>query len=83
MGAVSRAIARQPTPASAPPRDHLLRIIASEYREMPGMRLTLVQFGRLWNLTATECEGIVRELIERGELSEDDEGRIGGRCDVM
>ena len=50
---------------------------------MPGMRLTLVQFGRLWNLTATECEEIVRELIERGELSEDDEGRIGGRCDVM
>jgi hypothetical protein len=83
MGAVSRAIARHPTPASAPPRDHLLRIIASEYREMPGMRLTLAQFGRLWNLTATECEGIVRELIERGDLSEDDEGRVGGRCDVM
>jgi len=81
MGAVSRAIARQPAPA--PPRDHLLRVIASEYREMPGMRLTLAQFGRLWNLAATECEEIVRELIERGELSEDDEGRIGGRCDVM
>ena len=79
MGAVSRVIARQP----APGRDHLLRAIASEYREMPGMRLTLAQFGRLWNLAATECEEIVRELIERGELSEDDEGRIGGRCDVM
>ena len=50
---------------------------------MPGMRLTLAQFGRLWNLTSTECEGIVRELIERGDLSEDDEGRVGGRCDVM
>jgi hypothetical protein len=83
MGAVSRAIARQPTPASAPPRDHLHRIIASEYREMPGMRLTLAQFGRLWNLASTECEEIVRELIERGDLSEDDEGRIGCRCDVM
>ena len=81
MGAVSRAIARQP--ASAPPRDHLLRVIAGEYREMPGMRLTLAQFGRLWNLASTECEEIVRELIERGDLSEDDEGRIGGRCDVM
>ena len=79
MGAVSRAIARQ----SAPPRDHLLRAIASEYREMPGMRLTLAQFGRLWNLDASECEEVVRELIARGDLSEDDDGRIGCRCDVM
>ena len=79
MGALSRAIARQPTPA----RDHLLRAIASEYREMPGMRLTPAQFGRLWNLEATECEEVVRELIARGDLSEDDEGRIGCRCDVM
>jgi hypothetical protein len=79
MGAVSPAIARQ----SAAPRDHLLRAIASEYREMPGMRLTLAQFGRLWNLGAPDCEEVVRELIARGDLSEDDEGRIGGRCDVM
>ena len=59
MGAVSRAIARQPVPG----RDHLLRVIASEYREMPGMRLTPSQFGRLWNLGATECVEVVRELI--------------------
>ena len=50
---------------------------------MPGMRLTLAQFGRLWNLDASECEEVVRELIARGDLSEDDEGRIGCRCDVM
>ncbi len=79
MGAVSPAIARQ----SAPPLEHLLRAIAGEYREMPGMRLTLAQFGRLWNLDASECEEVVRELIARGDLSEDDEGRIGCRCDVM
>ena len=79
MGAFARALAR---PAAAS-RDHLLRAIASEYREMPGMRLTLVQFGRLWNLDPRECEEIVGELIARGDLSEDDTGRIGGRCDVM
>ena len=50
---------------------------------MPGMRLTLAQFGRLWNLDASECAEVVRELIARGDLSEDDEGRIGSRCDVM
>jgi len=79
MGAVSRVIARQP----APGRDHLLRAIASEYREMPGMRLTPAQFGRLWNLDPSQCEEVVQELIGRGDLSEDDDGRIGGRCDVM
>ena len=57
MGALSRAIARHPTPASAPPRDHLLRTIAGEYREMPGMRLTLAQFGRLWNLDGLGVRG--------------------------
>jgi hypothetical protein len=79
MGAFARAIARPAVPA----RDHLLRAIASEYREMPGMRLTLFQFGRLWNLDPSQCEDVVRELIARGDLSEDDEGRIGCRCDVM
>lgn len=79
MGAFARALAQPATPS----RDHLLRAIASEYREMPGMRLTLVQFGRLWNLDPRDCEEIVRELIARGDLSEDDAGRIGGRCDVM
>ena len=79
MGAVSRVIARQP----APGRDHLLRAIASEYREMPGMRLTPAQFGRLWSLAPSQCEEVVQELIARGDLSEDDDGRIGGRCDVM
>ena len=79
MGAVSRVIARQPPPARA----HLIRAIASEYREMPGMRLTMAQFGRLWSLDASECEEVVQQLIARGDLSEDDDGRIGGRCDVM
>jgi hypothetical protein len=79
MAAFARAIARPATPV----RDHLLRAIASEYREMPGMRLTLGQFGRLWSLDPSQCKEVVRELIARGDLSEDEEGRIGGRCDVL
>jgi hypothetical protein len=79
MGAFARAIMRPPASADEP----LLRAIAWEYREMPGMRLTLAQFGRLWNLDAPECEEVVRELIARGDLSEDDAGCIGCRCDVM
>lgn len=79
MGAFAPAIARQ---SAAAPED-LLQTIAGEYREMPGMRLTLPQFGRLWNLNPSQCEEVVRDLIARGDLSEDDDGRIGGRCDVM
>jgi hypothetical protein len=79
MGAFARALARP----AAPSRDYLLRVIASEYREMPGMRLTLFQFGRLWNLDPQECEEVVGALIASGDLSEDDAGRIGSRCDVM
>ena len=47
------------------------------------MRLTRAQFGRLWNLDPSQCEEVVGELIARGDLSEDDSGRIGSRCDVM
>ena len=75
--ALARVVARQPA------REDLICTIAGEYREMPGMRLTPSQFGRLWNLGATECVEVVRELILRGDLSEDDDGRIGSRCDVM
>ena len=78
MGASAPAIARR----SAVMRDDLLRAIAAEYREMPGMRLTRVQFGRLWHLEATQCAAVVRELIARGDLSEDASGRIGNPCDA-
>jgi hypothetical protein len=75
--ALARVVARQPA------REDLICTIAGEYREMPGMRLTRFQFARLWNLEANLCEEIVGELIARGDLSEDDDGRIGSRCDVM
>jgi hypothetical protein len=78
MGAFARALARLPGPA----RDHLLRAIAGEYREMPGMRLTRAQFRRLWSLDSMECEDVLRELIARGDLREGHDGRITCSCDV-
>ena len=79
MGAFARVIARSPAAA----RDDLIHTIAGEYREMPGMRLTRLQFARLWNLEPRQCEEVLGELIARGDLSEYDDGRIGSRCDVM
>jgi hypothetical protein len=61
----------------APSRDWLIGAIQEEFSEMPCMRLTRAQFRRLWNLTATDSDQLVRGLIASGYLSEDTEGRIG------
>jgi hypothetical protein len=37
----------------------LLRTVRAEYREMPGLRLTLRQAQRLWNLDSITCEAIL------------------------
>jgi hypothetical protein len=69
----SRAAAPSP---SAPPDDvrstpairaALLRI-AGEYREMPGLRLTLPQAARLLGVDRSTCELVMTTLIERKVL---------------
>ena len=54
--------------------------IDSEYREMPGLRLTLAQAARLWGLQAPQCLALLRALVERGRLVETPEGLycVGG-----
>jgi hypothetical protein len=42
-------------------RAQLLHRIKAEYMEMPGLRLTAAQAGRLWGLDSAAC----RELLER------------------
>lgn len=42
--------------------------IDSEYREMPGLRLTLAQAARLWGLRAPQCRALLGALVERGRL---------------
>jgi hypothetical protein len=51
-------------------------IISREFDEMPGMRLTMAQVRRLWNLSGAEAEHIVHALVGRGALSLDQRGRI-------
>jgi hypothetical protein len=38
--------------------------IDSEYREMPGLRLTLAQAARLWGLQAPQCRALLGALVE-------------------
>lgn len=42
--------------------DVLLRV-RGEYREMPGLNLTLPQARRLWGLDACACEAVLQELV--------------------
>lgn len=38
--------------------------ICGEYLEMPGLRLTCVQAGRLWGLEAETCLDLLEALVE-------------------
>ena len=48
-------------------RDVLLRV-DGEYREMPGLSLTLSQAARFWGLDLNTCRLVLAQLIERGVL---------------
>ena len=42
--------------------------IRAEYLEMPGMRLTVVQAARLFNLEVTQCTQVLQALVTDGAL---------------
>jgi hypothetical protein len=62
--------------------DGLVRIICSEFREMPGMRLSRAQFRRLWDLTESDCQRVLDQLIGSGFLAESRHGQFGRPVDV-
>jgi hypothetical protein len=42
--------------------------IISEYLEMPGLRLTMRQACRLWNVDAERCDCVLQSLLVSGFL---------------
>jgi hypothetical protein len=44
--------------------DALLERVRGEYGEMPGLRLTLAQACRLWQLDRPTCEAILDHLVD-------------------
>jgi len=40
-----------------------LRVIQAEYRELPGLKLTMPQAQRLWGLDGEVCEALFETLI--------------------
>jgi hypothetical protein len=43
--------------------DSLLDRVRGEYREMPGLQLTIAQACRLWQIDRATCEAVLQELI--------------------
>jgi hypothetical protein len=49
----------------------LHRRIRAEFVEMPGLKLTLPQAARLFNLEQARCERVLGALVDDGALSSD------------
>lgn len=56
-------------------QDALLRRVRGEFREMPGMRLTIEQAMRLWNLDRGVCSDTMDALVASRYLEVDESGR--------
>jgi hypothetical protein len=54
--------------------ESLIARIRGEYREMPGLRLTLAQACRLWQLDASTCEAVFERLVREAFLSKTGNG---------
>ena len=55
--------------------DDLLMRARGEYREMPGMRLTIDQAMRLWNVDRQTCQWLLDALVDAHFLAIDANGR--------
>ena len=55
--------------------DALMTRVRGEYREMPGMRLTIEQAMRLWMLDRRTCSDVLSSLVAAHFLQRDGNGR--------
>jgi hypothetical protein len=59
----------RPTPTQLPGNDpDVFARIHGEFREMPGLKLTLPQASRLFHLDLARCELALKALVELGAL---------------
>ena len=65
---------RRTKPETTAALHDLLRRVEGEYREMPGLCLTVRQAERLWALDSTTCSFVLMTLIERGILKRASDG---------
>ena len=55
---------------TGPADDHVLHVrVRAEFMEMPGLKLTIPQAARLFNLDAVQCERTLATLVTHGVLA--------------
>jgi hypothetical protein len=61
--------------------EEALRRVRGEYLEMPGLRLTMAQAQRLWNLDHGTCELLLDNLVSQHFLSRTRDGSFVRRSE--
>lgn len=56
--------------------------VRGEFREMPGLTLTLAQAGRLWSLDQVTCSEVLGQLVEAGFLRKRPDGSFCRATDL-
>ena len=56
--------------------------VRGEFREMPGLTLTLAQARRLWSLDAATCSDVLSQLVATGFLCKRADGAFCRSSDV-
>ena len=65
--------AKQRSAGHTPP-EWLVDRVRGEYAEMPGLRVTLAQACRLWQVDTATCETLLDHLVRDGFLCRTDSG---------
>jgi hypothetical protein len=56
--------------------------VRGEFREMPGLTLTLAQAGRLWSLDTPTCNEVLSQLVQNGYLCRNSSGAFCRASDL-
>jgi len=56
--------------------------VRGEFREMPGLTLTLAQARRLWSLDTPTCSEVLSQLVETGYLCRNASGAFCRATDL-
>ena len=63
-------------------RPSITERIRGEFREMPGLTLTVAQARRLWSLDQSTCSAVLTQLVETGFLCRRADGAYGRASDM-
>jgi hypothetical protein len=55
--------------------------VEAEFREMPGLKLTLPQASRLFSIECARCEEVLGALVHAGQLTTDGKAFARARAD--